>query len=98
MDPGWPVGLRDDDRADGGLSRYLLEEINPLGILRLDHFEFPFPAPTLDALLVGDGILDVIIMAMPYQTLDAIAPRESINVALSMLQNPPIQVRRDAGV
>jgi molybdenum cofactor biosynthesis protein B len=92
-------GARDDVGGfERRLPRDLTKEIHPLRILRLDQFELPLPAPSLDALLVGDGILDVVVEAVPDQPLHVISLREPRDIALPVLLDPAVQVRGHPGV
>jgi hypothetical protein len=74
----------------------LLVGVAPLRIGCFDQLQLPGAAPSLDALLLVDGVADVCVFLILDEPLDAIARREAGCQALAVFPDAPDAVGRDA--
>ena len=73
-------------------------EIMPIGVVRLDQFDFPAPIPFLDVLLTLDRSGWVIAGFEVNQLLHGIAFGEAGNLRALMLGNAADEIVRDADI
>jgi len=60
-------------------------EVHPLGIIRLDQLQFPFPPPFLQRLLPSDGLVDLVEGFVVDQPMDVVLRREALDRTFPVL-------------
>src|SRR5688572_7806664 len=96
-DPGSPLRCGRDG-GNGERLYQLTNQVGPGRILLLNQLDLPLAPPSLQALLAGDRLADVIEGFAIHEPVDAISLGEAVGFAAVVLLKAPVEIARHAGV